>query len=186
MKNTRNYTINFAAKEIIVTKKFNKAAGVYGSAEYVIMTGLMKDFPEFTITVREIDKKENKVSYEGLTIYKMQAVVEFVADKESSELFQKQIKVYEGEKGKYATIKKLFLNSYKEAYQNLSVEEMADVDSLAKEIKAKALKEKAAAEKAANAEKVKAEAAARAAKKAPVVVEEEKAPVVTNMRKMSA
>ena len=44
MKNTTaNYTINAAKKEIIITKKFEKAANVIGSNEYKDLVTLMKD-----------------------------------------------------------------------------------------------------------------------------------------------
>lgn len=148
MKNTREYTINFAEKEIIVTKKFYKAANIYGSDAYEIMTGLVKDFPEYTITAKTIDKKENKVSYSGLTVYKMQAAVQVIAGVEKAEFFQKQAKVYEGEKGKYATVKKIFLTSYKEKYKKLTIDEMVEVDRIAKELKAKAEAAKKAEEEA--------------------------------------
>lgn len=63
MNNTKGYEIKLAAKEIVITKKFEKAAGVYGSAEYNVMIALMKDFPEFTVRTKTIEKKENKVAY---------------------------------------------------------------------------------------------------------------------------
>ena len=68
MKNTTNYTINAAAKEIIITKKFEKAANVIGSNEYKDLVTLMRDFPEFNIKVKEIKKKANKKTYNGLTM----------------------------------------------------------------------------------------------------------------------
>ncbi len=37
MKNNKGYEINFETKEIIITKKFSKAAGVVGSDEYGIL-----------------------------------------------------------------------------------------------------------------------------------------------------
>lgn len=42
MKNTTGYEVNFAAKKIIITKKFSKAAGVVGSNEYLDMVTLRK------------------------------------------------------------------------------------------------------------------------------------------------
>ena len=66
MKNTTtNYTINAAAKEIIITKKFEKAANIIGSNEYKALVTLMKDFPDFDIKVREIKKNKSKKTYSG-------------------------------------------------------------------------------------------------------------------------
>ena len=69
MKNTTNYTINAAAKEIIITKKFEKAANVIGSNEYKDLVTLMRDFPEFNIKVKEIKKKANKKTYYHVSFY---------------------------------------------------------------------------------------------------------------------
>lgn len=137
MNNTRGYEIKFEAKQIIITKRFEKAANNYGSVEYKTLLGLRSDFPDFAIKVKTIEKKENKVSYSGLNIYKMKAAIFFLTkDKETVELFEKYEKVYEGQKGKYATLKKLFLDKYKEDYNNLSVADMAEVDKIAREYEA--------------------------------------------------
>lgn len=145
MNNTKGYEIKLAAKEIVITKKFEKVAGVYGSAEYNVMIALMKDFPEFTVRTKTIEKKENKVAYSGLSVHKMKAAIFFITkDKESVALFEKYEKVYEGQKGKYATLKKLFLDKYKEAYNKLTVADMAEVDKIAREYEEAAKEAKAA------------------------------------------
>lgn len=134
MNNTKGYEIKFEAKQIIITKRFEKAANTYGSLEYKTLLGLRRDFPDFEIKVKTIEKKENKVSYSGLSIYKMKAAIFFLTkDNETVALFEKYEKVYEGQKCKYATLKKLFLDKYKEDYNNLSVADMAEVDKIASE-----------------------------------------------------
>lgn len=140
MKNTKGYDIKFEAKEIVITKKFEKAANVYGSDEYKVMIGLRKDCPDFKITIKTIEKKDNKVSYSGLTVYKMKAAILFITgDKNTVELFERYENVYEGQQGKYSTLKKLFLDKYKEGYKSLSVADMAEVDKLAREYEAAAI-----------------------------------------------
>ena len=140
MKNTKGYDIKFEAKEIVITKKFEKAANVYGSDEYKVMIGLRKDFTDFKITIKTIEKKDNKVSYSGLTVYKMKAAILFITgDKNTVELFERYENVYEGQQGKYSTLKKLFLDKYKEGYKSLSVADMAEVDKLAREYEAAAI-----------------------------------------------
>lgn len=116
MNNTKGYDINYAAKEIIITKRFNKAAGVIDSAEYKIMLALRKDFADFIIKTKEIEKKENKVSYKGLSIEEMKRFIAANRSKEEQDLFEKILKLQEGKKGKYATIKKWFLDNYKKIY----------------------------------------------------------------------
>ena len=116
MKNTTtNYTINAAKKEIIITKKFEKAANVIGSNEYKDLVTLMKDFPEFSIKVKEIKKKANKKTYNGLTLDEMRR---FIGTRSEEELilFERVVVIAKHKKGSYAITKKWFLNKYKEAY----------------------------------------------------------------------
>lgn len=116
MKNTTtNYTINAAKKEIIITKKFEKAANTINSNEYKALVILMRDFPEFTIKVKEIKKKANKKTYNGLTIDEMKRFISTRSQEESA-LFEKVVEIAKHRKGSYALIKKWFLNKYKEAY----------------------------------------------------------------------
>ncbi len=64
----------------------------------------------------------------------MKAAIEYITkDKEAVEAFEKYIQVYKGQKGKYATLKKLFLDNYKEEYNALKIADMAEVDRIAKE-----------------------------------------------------
>ena len=126
MNNTKGYEINYAAKEIIITKKFNKAAGIIDSAEYKIMLALRKDFADFSIKTKSIEKKENKVSYKGLSIEEMKRFIAANRSKEEQELFEKILKLQEGKKGKYATVKKWFLDNYKEIYTT-ELEELSKV-----------------------------------------------------------
>lgn len=130
MKNTTtNYTINAAKKEIIITKKFEKAANTIGSKEYSDLVTLMRDFPEFRITVKEIKKKANKKTYSGLTMEEMRRFVKTRSNKEI-DLFEKVIAIAEHKKGSYAVTKKWFLNHYKDEYAKelevLSIEKELD------------------------------------------------------------
>lgn len=123
MKNkTTNYTIKMAAKEIEISRRFEKAANVIGSNEYNTLITLMNDFPQFKVTVKEIKKNKNKKSYKGLTISEMEKFVSRKSD-EDLERFQKALAIAKGRQGTYALIKKWFLDRYKEEYANeLAVE----------------------------------------------------------------
>lgn len=116
MNNSKGYEINFETKEIIITKKFSKAAGVIDSDAYKIMLALRKDFADFAIKTKAIEKKENKVSYKGLSIDEMKRFITANRSKEEQDLFVKVLELQEGKKGKYAIIKKWFLDNYKEIY----------------------------------------------------------------------
>lgn len=134
MKNTKGYEINFETKEIIITKAFQKAAGIVNTDEYRDLVTLRKDFGDFAIKVKTIEKKENKVSYNGLSVYKMKAAISYITnDEEAVKLFEKYVEVYKGQKGKYATLKKLFLDKYKEEYNALNATDMVEIDRLVKE-----------------------------------------------------
>ena len=68
MKNTTNYTINAAAKEIIITKKFEKAANVIGSNEYKDLVTLIDekysdDFTDIKLPSLLVIKDGNIIGY---------------------------------------------------------------------------------------------------------------------------
>lgn len=115
MNKTTNYTINFETEEIIITKKFGKAASQIGTAEFKVMQQLRKEFAGFSFVYKTIERKENKRSYKGLSIDEMQR---FLSGKreEEQEMFKKVLAVAANKQGKYAIVKKWFLDRYKEAY----------------------------------------------------------------------
>ena len=76
MKKTENYTVDFATETIIVSKKFLKEAGIFGSPAYNKLKDIRRDNPTFPIVVREIKKKENKKSYRNLTVDNMKTFIE--------------------------------------------------------------------------------------------------------------
>lgn len=117
MKKTTNYTINFETEEIIITKKFGKAASQIGTPEFKIMKELRKEFTGFSIVYKTIEKNENKKSYKGLTIEQMTTFISGLSTEEQ-EMFKKVVEVASNRQGKYAIIKKWFLDNYKEAYDS--------------------------------------------------------------------
>ena len=56
----KNYTIDHATTTIICTKKFYENASQFGTPECDECQKLRMAFPDYTITVRTIEKKENK------------------------------------------------------------------------------------------------------------------------------
>ena len=115
MRKNINYTINFETEEIIITKKFGKAASQIGTPEFRIMQQLRKEFADFSFAYKTIEKKEGKESYKGLSIEEMKR---FLSNRgnEEKELFEKVLALAENRQGKYAIVKKWFLDNYKEAY----------------------------------------------------------------------
>lgn len=113
-KNT-NYTINFETETIIITKKFGKTASQIGTPEFKVMQQLRKEFAGFSFAYKTIEKKENKKSYKGLSIAEMKRFFSNRAD-EDQKNFEKVLAIAENKQGKYAIVKKWFLDNYKEAY----------------------------------------------------------------------
>lgn len=115
MNKTTNYSINFETEEIIITKKFGKAASQIGTPEFKIMQQLRKEFVGFSFVYKTIERKENKKSYKGLSIDEMKRFLSNRTEEEK-EMFEKVLAVAANKQGKYAIVKKWFLDRYKEAY----------------------------------------------------------------------
>ena len=135
---TNGVTFNHAAKEIIITKAFEKAANKIGSTEYNELVKIRKDFPDYTIRRKEIEKSTSKQSHKGLTVKEMKRFISTRDEKEVA-LFERVCEIAENKQGKYAVIKKWFLNNYKEAYEkeieNLKLEsELAELEEELKEV----------------------------------------------------
>lgn len=117
----------------IITKAFEKAASQIGSKEYEEMVKTLKDFPEFEVKYKEIKKKTNKQSYKGLTIDEMKRFVSTRSTAEQ-EKFNKVLEIADGQRGKYAIVKKWFLDNYKDVYvselDTISVRESKGTSSL--------------------------------------------------------
>lgn len=116
MKKNNNYTINFEARTITITKKFGKEASEFGTEAFEIMKQLRAEFPDFQFVYKTIQKKENKESFKGLTIDEMKR---FIAERSDEELitFEKVVEIASCKQGKYAIVKKWFLDNYKEEYK---------------------------------------------------------------------
>ena len=129
MKNTREYTINFATETITITKRFGKAASDFNTAEHRTMVLLRKEYPTFKFEYKAIKKKENKHSYKGLTVEEMKRFLSTKTEKEQA-TFEKVILLADSKQSKYAVIKKWFLNHYKEEY-NAELETLKAEEELA-------------------------------------------------------
>ncbi|CAK7050359.1 MAG: hypothetical protein ENTB_02416 [Enterocloster aldenensis] len=116
MNKATNYSINFETEEIIITKKFGKAASQIGTPEFKVMQQLRKEFEGFSFVYKTIERKENKKSYKGLSIDEMKRFLSDNRTEEEKEMFEKVLAVAANKQGKYAIVKKWFLDRYKEAY----------------------------------------------------------------------
>lgn len=141
-----NYTINHVSKEIIITKSFAKAANVIGSIEYKEMLTLLQDFNGYSVSYKTIKTKENKVAYKGLSLRMMNLffesririaeskednTVEIAAVTKDLDNFVKVNLIAEGQQGKYAIIKKWFLDNFKDEYSTWSMTHEFDTKAVA-------------------------------------------------------
>lgn len=125
MNKITGYTINYEAKQIIITKKFGKAASQLDTPEFKVMQQLRKECDGFDIVYKPIKKKENKKSYKGLSIDEMTRFLSNRSEQEQ-EMFKKVLVIAANKQGKYAVVKKWFLDRYKEAYsEELAIMELA-------------------------------------------------------------
>ena len=133
MKNTnKGYKVDFINGTIIITKAFAAKAGTYGTTEFKELNEVRNAYPDFKIEYKVIKKKKDKVSYDGLSIEKMIAFIQMKDSEVAAVEFKKYVDLYEGEKGKYPIIKRMFLAKYKEVYNNLSTDEKIALDILDK------------------------------------------------------
>ena len=114
MKTMNEYKIDVVAGTITLTKKFAKAAGVLGTREFNTFKQLRADYPDYTVQVREIAKKENKVSYANLTYDFMETFIGMVEGEASENIgnLAKVIELSKGQPGHYAYVKTWFLERY--------------------------------------------------------------------------
>ena len=113
MKHNLGYEIDYIEEKIIVSKKFLKEARTINTAAYIELVNVRKDYPEFRIEIRQINKKENKMTYSELTYKFMREYIETKdnADKVLEE-FEKIQQLSKFQSGSYAFVKKWFLGLY--------------------------------------------------------------------------
>ena len=114
MKKMNEYKVDVVAETITLTKKFAKAAGVLGTREFNTFKQLRADYPDYTVQVREIAKKENKISYANLTYKFMNTFISMVEGEASENIsnLAKVIELSKGQPGHYAYVKTWFLEHY--------------------------------------------------------------------------
>ena len=121
MKQNHIYKINYEENQIIVTKSFLKEAGIIGSAAYTELVQIRKDFPDYRIVEREINKKNDKRTYGELTYKKMSEYIEAREGDNAKMVLDEFERVQQLSKihsGPYAFVKNWFLNRYGDEFKN--------------------------------------------------------------------
>lgn len=108
--------------QIIVTKKFAKAAGVLNSPEYKILQQARMENPGFPVVLREIKKAEKKNSYRNLSFENMELYIRETCGDGSQEMkdFNRVKELAKIQAGPYAYVKTWFLKQFP-SYRELAV-----------------------------------------------------------------
>lgn len=141
-KTTKGYKVDIINGKIYITKAFAKLAGDVTTKECKEFAIVRKTYPTYTIEYKTIDRNEDKVSYNGLNIFKMKAFIQLMVGDEALKEFEKYEKLFDKEQGKYPKLKKIFLNTYKDKYNSVNEKEMLNIDLLADELREQADKAK--------------------------------------------
>ncbi len=130
MKTRFNY--NFIEKTIIGSKAAIERANKGKNPEYAELSGMLAAHPDFTVRVKDIQKKEGKKTYSKLTFDKMEKYIKTQFTEEET-LNAKLIefkaiqKVAEAKGAKYPLTKKWFLATYPSFKDNnVSKEEITE------------------------------------------------------------
>ena len=123
----KKFNYNFVEKTIVGSNAAIERANKGLEPEYSELTEMLSVHPEFTVTVKSIKRKEEKKTYNKLTLSRMKDYIETqFSDKEvlSSKLIEfEAIKAIAKTKGAlYPMTKKWFLNTYPSFKENAVLE----------------------------------------------------------------
>ena len=107
--------------QIIVSKRFLKAAGVLSSTEYQTLQQARVENPGFEVVAREIKKPDTKNTYRNLNFKNMEMYISETCGKDSAEMaeFERVKELAKIQPGPYAYVKTWFLKKFP-AYQEVA------------------------------------------------------------------
>lgn len=120
MNSKSTVKVLFVENVIEINKTFAKMSENPFSEEYKMLQQIRKDYPSFTIRIRQIKKNSNKNSYKGLTYeYMRDYIILHTNPENESEAvaeFDELLMISRCQKQslRYPTIKKWFLKKYPE------------------------------------------------------------------------
>ena len=118
MKNTRR--VNHADRTIIMDRTFAKYAENTMSNEYAHLQQVRRDYPNYTVMLRQIKRNSNKKTYNGLTYEFMEDYILTHGTKEDRKSnhaeFNQMVLISKchGKAHRYPVIKSWFLEKYPE------------------------------------------------------------------------
>ena len=127
MKTMKMPTIDRTKKTITVSKEFLLHAGQYATPEFNILREMQKNHPGYEIVLHKIARNAAKKTYGDLTY---ESMVDFIkghiidpeAQKRALDEYNIIRQVSKTMRGKYAYVKKWFLETYKEEFEKYQKE----------------------------------------------------------------
>jgi len=116
-KNTNTgYRVNHIEEEIVITKAFEQKASVQRTREYKILLQLKKENSTYSVVKRTVTvaTSSTKVTYKGLDYDRMANYIKSLPDSENNLIKFEKVKEFFPAKGRYAKVKKWFLEKYKD------------------------------------------------------------------------
>ena len=93
---------------------------------------MLENHPDFKVVPKEIDKRENKKTYNGLNFARMKEYILTQPDSENKiKVFEKVKEIAEAKGAKYPLTKKWFLKTYPEYKENSASFTDAEAESIA-------------------------------------------------------
>ena len=106
------YQLNHAEKTIALTRSFARESSIPGSKQYELLMRLKNDFPEYDVTMRNIDIRKQKQRYPGLTYEAMFRHIRKVHGEEALNDLLFRMDLNHNEAGAYGRVKSWFLTEH--------------------------------------------------------------------------
>lgn len=117
-------------RTIIYDREFAKTAFIAGEKNYDLLQEVRRDYPNFNVEQKHINKKENQEHFKGMTYEFMTDWVEANGDEETRQEFRRLMAERKCHSIRYQTIFHWFRNHF----------DMSDYESINVEIKTKKIK----------------------------------------------
>lgn len=102
----KNITINYKNASIEITKTFEKKASAYGSAAYIELCRVRKEFPDYKLVIKE---SKSSGTFKGMDYNFM---LEYISRHENAEQYQAEFDKLRANNLSYGEIKQWFISTY--------------------------------------------------------------------------
>ena len=129
---TNYLKIDDKKRQLIKDRTFDKNSKIVGSTEYNLLQQARKDYPDYEVVLKKINKNPNKTTYSGLDYDYMREYITRYGTNKKAELAELEDMIFLSKCHKkslrYPTIKKWFLAKYPEVkeFLNTATEEAVE------------------------------------------------------------